>query len=661
MVTRRFYSIFDTYSASKLGNQVNAGLKPLILVYRFLKSMIKASLILTHSIYWLFFGPNRKRMAKIWVTYKAGGLGLCWHRAVEYFASEKYLYDPYRNQLSIQQSKYIFENCPDKPMISIVVPVYKVSPKWVDRCIDSVCCQHYRNWELILVDDASDSQQLTELMHSRALKDERIRMYALKENSGIAVATNFGLKQAMGKFVGFLDHDDELTPDALTWIIWAINKHPQAQWFYSDEDKISEDGCCHSPCFKPDFSPELLLANMYTCHLSVYSRQILNEAGGLRQGFEGAQDHDLALRISEIVPKERIVHIPRVLYHWRIISGSAAMYIGEKPLAPIAGRKAVEQALARRNIQGEVTSNKLCPTLYQIKLKPAKFPKVSIIIPTKDSLLLLKRCLESLRKYTDYLNYEIIVVDNQSNDISFFKYIKEEQLERNVKIIKYDKSFNHSDINNTAVKSTDSEFIVFMNNDIEIISDNWLDQLVASIDMDESIGVVGGLLIFPNGKTQHGGIILGLNGVAGHSHKYVHSQTLGYCRRLHSLQEFSGITAALSIVRKSAFEAVGGFRAGRYPMSFNDADFCIRLRKHGFRCIYNPMIHAIHHESKTRFVSKDELSYRRRLTEDYPEMLFADPFYNPNLALNNEQFRGFRQFLVEEQIPELADMPEELS
>jgi GT2 family glycosyltransferase/glycosyltransferase involved in cell wall biosynthesis len=654
-------NIFEDCIDPKPSTQVDTGSQFLKLVFGFLRNLFPALLILNRGLYWLLFGRNRKKLAKIWVTYKAGGLKLCWHRAAEHFATEKYFHYPHNNQLSKQQCEYLLANFADKPMISIVVPVYKVSPEWLDRCIDSVCCQYYRNWEIILVDDASGSQQLTELMRSWALKDERIRMYALEANSGIAVATSFGIKQARGKFVGFLDHDDELTPDALTWMIWAINKHPQAQWFYSDEDKISENGCCHSPYFKPDFSPELLLANMYTCHLSIYSKQILNQAGGLRQGFEGAQDHDLALRISEIVPKERIIHIPRVLYHWRIIPGSAAMYIGEKPLAPIAGRKAVEQALARRNIQGEVVSNKLCPTLYQIKLKPAKFPKVSIIIPTRDSLFLLKKCLESLRKYTDYPNYEIIIVDNQSKDTSFFKYMEEERLKRDVKIIRYDKPFNHSDINNMAIRSTDSEFIVFMNNDIEILTEKWLEQLVATAQQDGSIAVVGALLLYPNRTVQHGGIILGLNGTAGHAHKYIYSELLGYNCRLHALQEFSGITAALALVRRSSFECVGGFDSNRYPTLYNDVDLCIRLRAQGCRCIYNPMVRAIHYETKTRPVSSEELVYKQRLARDYAEILNCDPFYNPNLALNNEQFRGFRQFPVEEQIPELANMPEKLS
>ncbi len=269
---------------------------------------------------------------------------------------------------------------------SIIVPVYKVDKKWLNKCIYSVIDQHYKNWELILVDDASGSQELTELMHSMALKDDRIRTYELKNNSGIAVVTNFGIQQARGKFIGFLDHDDEITPDALTWITWSLNKNPEALWLYSDEDFITTTGQCHSPHFKPDFSPELLLSNMFTCHFSVYAAHILNEAGGIREGFDGSQDHDLALRISEIIPKEKIIHIPRVLYHWRELPDSTSIGITAKPKAPFAGRKAVAEALQRRKINGKITSYKLRATIYQVEFDPSEFPKVSVIIPTKNSI-----------------------------------------------------------------------------------------------------------------------------------------------------------------------------------------------------------------------------------------------------------------------------------
>lgn len=577
------------------------------------------------------------------------------------FSARVSSYNPFRNQLSISQSKYILEKCTFKPLISIVVPVYKVACKWLDKCISSVVNQHYSKWELILVDDASGRENLRQLMDKWASKDERIRVHYLDENSGIAAATNLGIKQAKGEFIGLLDHDDELTPDALIWINWALKQNPEALWLYSDEDLITTDGKCHDPRFKPDFSPEFLLSNMYTCHFRVYAAEILAKIGYLRKGFDGSQDHDEALRLSEIVPKEKVIHIPRVLYHWREIPGSAAMSIGAKPKAPSAGRKAVADALKRRNLKGKVTSYEICPTIYQIEFEPSEFPKVSIIIPTENALSLTKKCIDSVRKHTNYPNFEIVVINNASDDPEFLKYLRIEQSENKIKAIDYDKSSNHSEMNNIATASVDSDFVLFMNNDIEIISEKWLEQLVAVTELDESIAVVGGMLLYPNGTVQHGGVILGLNGTAGHAHKCMSNLWPGYIGRLHTLQEMSGITAALALVRRSCFDHVGGFDSNRYPTLYNDVDLCIRLRNKGYRCIYNPMVRAIYYETKTRSVNSEELVYKQRLVSDYAEILNRDPFYNPNLALDNEQFCGYRRFPIEDQIPELADMPEGLA
>lgn len=624
-----------------------------------MKDRVVHILVLARALYWLCVGPQRRKFQKFWVTYQVGGLRLCWYRATKRFSRRQYQFDYKPHLLSPEQSNYLLTKCSVKPLFSIITPVYKVERKWLEKCICSVVCQHYRNWELILVDDASRREDLKQLMNTWALRDSRVRTYYLETNCGIAGATNFGIRQAKGEFIGVLDHDDELTPDALTWVVWALKQNPDALWFYSDEDKILRDGRCHLPYFKPDFSPEFLLSNMYTCHFRVYSTAVLSKVGGLREGFDGSQDHDLALRLSEIIPKENVTHIPRVLYHWREIPGSAAIDIAAKLKAPSAGRKAVAEALKRRNLKGRVTSYEICPTIYQIELEPSVFPKVSIIIPTKNALSLTKKCINSVRKYTSYPDFEIVVIDNASDDPEFLKYIRKEQSENRIKVVHYNKPFNHSEMNNVATASVDSEFVLFMNNDIEVVSEKWLEQLVAVTELDESIAVVGGFLVYPNGTVQHSGIILGLNGVVGHAHKFVEGKSAGYFGRLCCLQEMSGVTAALSLVRRAAFEAVGGFNSERYPTSFNDVDFCIRLRKQGFRCLYNPMVKAIHSECATRPITEKELIYQNRLTTEYADILRNDPFYNPNLALDNEQFRGFRQFPVEDQIPELANMSED--
>jgi GT2 family glycosyltransferase len=597
-------------------------------------------IILVRALWWFFFGPQRRKFSKVWAAYKAGGIGLCMDRATgkfdgEKLGSEKFSYDPFRNRLIPYQSKCILAQCSNKPSFSIIAPVYKVEYKWLDKCIRSVVNQQYTNWEFILVDDASQRKDLRQLIDKWVSKDDRIQVYYLEEKSGIVGAINFGIKRAKGKYIGFLNQGDELTPDALTWVVWTVNKNPDSLWFYSDEDMISSNGKYHNPYFKPDFSPEFLLANMYTCHFSVYSADILAKLGGLRHDFEGSQDHDLALRLSEVISKEKIVHIPYVLYHWRENPDSLATGTDAKPNAPCAGRKAVAEALKRRNLKGRVTSYEFCPTIYNIELEPSEFPKVSIIIPTKNALSLTRKCIDSVRKHTNYPNYEILVIDNQSDDLKFLEYIKAEKSSDHLKVLKYDKPFNHSEMNNIAVKSVESDLVVFMNNDIEIISDRWLEQLVASTELDKSIANVGGLLIYPNGKVQHGGMILGIRNIAGHAHKYLDSKSTGYFGRLHALQEFCGVTAALSLIKKSAFIQVGGFNSERYPTSFNDVDICIRLRQHGFRCIYNPMVRAIHHELKTRPVTREELDYRRRLMEDYLEILGNDPFYNPKFFLSS--------------------------
>jgi O-antigen biosynthesis protein len=621
-----------------------------------IRKISETFLIIPRGFFWLFFGHGRRKISKVWWTYKFGGLKLCRELAVAKFGNVNSAYDYNRNQLSSNQSDFLIKRFKEKPLISIITPVYKVNTEWLDKCINSVIGQYYKNWELILVDDASRRKDITRLLKRYASRDSRIRIFTLEQNSGIVGATNFGLKEAHGDFIGFLDHDDELTPDALTWMLWALNKNPSALWFYSDEDKISKDTKFHSPYFKPDFSPEFLLSNMFTCHFSVYSSEIIKKVNGLRNGFDGSQDHDLALRISEIVSSDKIIHIPRVLYHWRQIEGSTASSSQAKPAAALAGRKAVQEALERRNLKASVTSNKICQTIYQIEFMPKSFPNVTIIIPTKNSLSLVNNCLESVRKHTEYPNYKIVIIDNQSYDIELLEYLKEKESEDVLNVMKYDNHFNHSEMNNLAVKSVDSEFIVFMNNDIEIISDHWLEQLVATINIDKSVASVGCLLLFKDMTVQHGGIILGLNSVAGHAHRDIPAESGGYFGRLITLQEMSGVTAALSIMRRSAFESVGGFNSERYPTSFNDVDLAIRLRKKGYRFLYNPMVQAFHYESKTRPVGQEEITYRQNIRDDYLDIINNDPFYNPNLPLGNEQFSGFRPFPVEDQISELKDI-----
>jgi glycosyltransferase involved in cell wall biosynthesis len=557
--------------------------------------------------------------------------------------------------LSAEQSQRVLAAARSKPLISIIVPVYKVDPRWLARCLDCVAAQHYQRWELVAIDDGSQSPEITRLLQERAAADPRIRTGALEKNGGICVATNAGLEMARGEFIGFLDHDDELTPDALAWIVAMHNRFPHAVWFYSDEDKISEQGTLSVPFFKPDYSPEYLLSVMYTCHFSVYSAELLRQAGGVRPGFEGSQDHDLALRLSERVAPEQVVHIPRILYHWRTVSTSTAVNEGAKPYASIAGCKAVREALARRGLEGSVTPHPVIRTVYQIHLRPKRQPHVTVIVPTRNAADMLKECLASVRRHTQYASYEVLVIDNQSDEPKLADYLAGESAASRLRVIGYDRPFNHSQMHNEAVAALASEYIVLLNNDVVIQSDAWLEQLVATAEIDPKVAGVGALLLYPDGTIQHGGIILGVQGTAGHSHRDLDGEHLGYGGRPQLLHESFGATAALLLLRRSAFLEVDGFDATHYPTSYNDVDLWLRLRAAGYRCLYNPQVRAIHHELKTRRVSADlERQYRRQLRDDWLDHLEHDPFYNPNLTLANEQYRGLRPYPVAADFPELS-------
>ena len=552
---------------------------------------------------------------------------------------------PFSTHLSRDQAEQVHEVLDRQPRFSIVIPVYKVDPKWLELCIGSVANQYYPNWEAILVDDCSHDPALTTLMANWCRRDSRFRLLELKENLNISGATNAGIEAATGELIGFLDHDDELTPDALTWFAASQSEHPDAKWFYSDEAIIHPDGRCKNLHLKPDYSPEFLLAAMYPCHFSVYDADLLKSVGGLRLGFEGAQDYDLALRVSETVERDQVVHIPRVLYHWRAIETSTARDVEVKPLAQKAGLNAVEEALSRRGIQGKVKPSGNCASMFEIALTPRNTPKVTIIIPTRNGFEDLQTCLCSLREKTRYPNCEVVVIDNQSDDPQLLSFLKSEETAGRLRVQNFDRPFNHSEMNNLAARASDAEYVVFMNNDVELITEDWLETLVATVELDGSIAGVGAKLLYPDGTMQHGGLILGIGGLAGHAHRFAEDGEPGYLNRACLLNEFSGATAAMLLVRRSAFLEVGGFDADEFPTSFNDVDLWIRLRKAGHRCLYNPLVKAFHYESKSRRTPSElETEYENRLKSRWKTELECDRFYNPNLGLDNELFFSHRPF-----------------
>jgi len=536
-----------------------------------------------------------------------------------------------------------------KPKISIITPVYNVDPKWLNKCIESVRNQFYENWELCLHDDASTKKETIEYLKKWEKKgDKRIKISFGEKNQHISGASNECLKMATGEFVALLDNDDELSPDALFENMKLLNKYPKADFIYSDEDKIDEGGDRVEPFFKPDWSPDLFLSQMYTCHLGVYRKAIIDEIGGFRKGYEGSQDYDLVLRFIEKTDREKILHIPKILYHWRKISGSMAAKETAKDYTAVAAKKALKDYLKRNKIEGEILDGKF-PGTYRVKRKILGNPKVSIIIPFKDQADVLKVCVDSVLDKTRHKNFEIILIDNQSKERKTFEYL--ESLKNNplFRQLSFDKPFNFSAINNYAVGEAKGEYILFLNNDIEVISDGWLSAMLEHAQRKE-IGAVGAKLLYPNNTIQHAGVVMGL-GVAGHAFKHLPSKLPGYFFQPHLIRNYCCMTAACLMLKKILFEEIGGFDEKNLSVAFNDVDLCLRLIEKGYYNVYTPYAELYHHESLSRgddneknLKLKNPEKYKRVKRENeymrakWEKYLERDPFYSPNLTRKSEDF-----------------------
>lgn len=467
-----------------------------------------------------------------------------------------------------------------QPKISIAMPVYNVEEKWLRLCIDSILNQVYTNWELCMADDASTDPNVKKILTEYQQLDERIRVVFREQNGHISEATNSALAIATGEFVALLDNDDELAINAFYEVVKVLNENPELDLIYSDEDKIDMDGNRSDPAFKPDWSPDLLLGTNYISHLGVYRRSILEEIGGFRKGYEGSQDYDLVLRFTEKTTKERIKHIPKVLYYWRMLPTSTAVDQGSKGYAFEAGLRAVQDALVRRGINGHAThgaANGLYDVYYDIESEKL----VSIIIPTKNGYKDVQRCVSSIIEKTTYQNYEIIMADNGSTDPKMHELYAEfeQQLPGRFFVESIDIPFNFSTINNRAAKKAHGEYLLFLNNDTEVITENWL-TLMVSFAQQERIGCVGAKLLYPNNTVQHAGVILGLGGVAGHGHYGYPHGDLGYFGRLAINVNYSAVTAACLLMKKADFDAVGGFEEA-FTVAFNDVDLCLKVQEIG--------------------------------------------------------------------------------
>ena len=589
-----------------------------------------------------------RRVKKAWALFRKGGFAaikykILAHRTSSNYAEWKRRYDTLTDadRDAIKSRVGILSLA---PKISVLMPVHNVEEQWLRGAIDSIRTQLYPHWELCIVDDASDKSHIGELISKYSAEDSRIRAVKLETNSGISIATNRALEIATGEYVAFCDHDDVLTEHALYLIVEEINANPEVELIYSDEDRINERGEIFNPHFKSDWNPILLSAQNYLCHLCVYKTERLRALGGLRAGFDGAQDWDLALRAGETIGKEHIRHVPHVLYHWREISGSTARSTGYKPGVHEAQRQAVAEHLHRIGIEGATVSVESGFEQIRVTLPIAEpKPAVSIILLTRDNEPSLRRCVESIFLKSTYPNFEVLVIDNDSGEPAAVRYIKELSSNERVRVIKDRHPFSFAALMNGAVRVARGSVLAFINCGTEVISPSWLEEMV-SYALLPQIGAVGAKLYYPNGAIQHAGMILGVTGVAGNSHRWQRRGNPGYMYRTIVPQNISAVTGACMVVRREVFEAVQGFDEQEFAVANSDIDFCLRLRERGLLNVFTPYAELYHDESQdpAAVIESEKLKrYQKEIEmmrERWGKALEGDPYYNPNLTLYREDF-----------------------
>lgn len=541
----------------------------------------------------------------------------------------------YLKWLSKYEKKNEIKKLKYNPLISVLIPVYNIGEKFLSECIDSVLSQSYKNFEICLVDDCSTKQETIDTLNLYAKKDKRIKVMHRETNGHISRATNDALSMAQGEYIALLDNDDLLTKDALYEVVRVLNDNENIDFVYSDEDKVDAKGIRCEPHFKPDYSPDTLMSLNYICHLVVLRKKIVDEVGGFTVGLEGAQDYDLILRFVE--KTKNIYHIPKILYHWRKVEGSTSMTIDNKNYALERGKQALNNALKRRNILGEAKIHTDIP-YYYIDYHYNEEPKIAIIISTRDHADVLKKCLDSLYKLTKYKNFEVIVVNNNSSQKETFDLLKKyEKNYTNFKVIDANIEFNYSVINNMAVKATDAEYVMLLNNDTEILMPNWLHVMVGYA-MQEHVGAVGPKLLYPDKTVQHAGVILGLGGVASHAYINSSRSDYGHFGRMAVPYNYSAVTAACLMISKKKYMEVGGLEE-QLKVAYNDVDFNIKLLEKGYYNVFLPQVELIHYESKSRGLDTSGEKYERFMREHdfmyekWGELLNRDRFYNPNYSL----------------------------
>jgi O-antigen biosynthesis protein len=545
-------------------------------------------------------------------------------------------------------------NLPKSPLISVVIPVHNGPPQWLNCAIKSVIEQTYLRWELCIVDDSSTDTGTRRFL-SR-IKDPRITIKILKTNVGISSTTNAAISSSKGEYLTFLDQDDELTVDALAEVVKAVNRY-NPDMIYSDEDKFTDSLFRRKYIdahFKPDYSPDLLLSHNYITHLLVVKRGLIDKIGLFRPEYDGAQDYDLTLRAVESA--DTICHIRKVLYHWRYHRSSTSHQTVSREKCSDAGRRAVEDAVRRRKINAIVEPTKL-QNHYRVLRRLKGEPLVSIIIPFNDMPQLLEACLHSITSCTTYQNYEILGINNNSKEEKTFDLMaKWSNNDQRIRFVDYNTPFNYSEINNYAVSLARGEYLALLNNDVEILTTNWIEALLEHAQREE-VGAVGGKLYYPDGTVQHAGIVVGIKGFAGRPHRRFPGESTGYFHRLMLTQNVSAVTGAMMMVKKSKYLDVGGMDSINLPISLNDVDFCLRLMEKRYWNVFTPYCEAIHAESISRGFDTDpgkrarfeeEIRY---LTGRHQKILSqGDPFYNPNLSLDDEGIRYRNQPYFDEEM-----------
>ena len=607
--------------------------------YSFLYSIVNSIIV--------FFGVLGRGIRYFWKEYHFLIPPSLWKKYfIEFFQRIKVhdlnlYYNPlnvldYNKWLKLNNVKVEYRKLSYMPKISVIIPVYNIGKEYLSQCIDSILNQSYSNFEICLVDDCSTNQETKETLKEYEKIDERVKVKFRNKNGHISKASNDALKMATGEFVALVDNDDTLDEDAFYEMVSVLNQNKKIDMIYSDEDKINLNGQRCDPNFKSDFAPDSLLSSNYICHLVLLRKSIVDEIGGFRVGYEGAQDYDLFLRYTE--KTNRIYHIPKILYHWRMVPGSTSMEIDNKSYALNRGKQALEDALKRRNIKGIVHIANNVP-YYHIEYAIKNSPKVMIIIPTRDYADITEKCLMSIYNKTTYKNFEVCLVNNNSEKKETFElFEKYKKLYKNFQVIDANFEFNYSRLNNLAVEKTKSDFIVLLNNDTEIITPNWLEILLGYASQ-EHVGAVGVKLLYPDNTVQHAGIILGIGGVAAHAFVNCRRDEIVWGGRLSVPYNYGAVTAACLMVDRKKYNEVNGLEE-ELQVAFNDVDFNLKLLKKGYYNIVVPQVEVYHYESKSRGLDDTPEKYKRfvfevnYMTNKWNEILKRDPFYNENYSLH---------------------------